>query len=69
VGSLRTGQLIWWISVIACATMKIGRKSTFSLLALMLAGVSASGMAEEKFTFLTKPEPDKSHRAPPARTS
>lgn len=33
--------------------MNIGRKSTFSLLALMLTGVSASGMAEEKFTFLT----------------
>ena len=33
--------------------MKTQRPFTYSLLAMLLAGVSTSGMAEEKFTFLT----------------
>src|SRR5688572_8943025 len=34
-------------------TMKIRRTPAYTLLALLLAGVSATSMAEEKFTFLT----------------
>lgn len=33
--------------------MKLRRSPTYTLLALLLSGVSASSMAEEKFTFLT----------------
>ena len=33
--------------------MKTQRPFTYSLLAVLLAGVSATSMAEEKFTFLT----------------